>query len=139
MESEDEDRHSKALDAELISDPAARAEREARNGLRQVDAVIEMVYATRWNIAAPRPFSGTLCLCDLDLPGSPSVFAVRLLSELLTLQPLRLKTGFIPTRQLLRDSCVWDWQFFPAQAGSDHLRKPIPPETGSGSMGGRPP
>ena len=43
MESEDEDRPSKALDAELISDPAARAEREARNGLRQVDAVIEMV------------------------------------------------------------------------------------------------
>lgn len=43
MESEGEDRHSKALDAELISDAAARAEREARNALRQVDAVIEMV------------------------------------------------------------------------------------------------
>jgi Fic family protein len=43
MESEDKDRHSKALDAELISDPAARAEREARNALRQVDAVIELV------------------------------------------------------------------------------------------------
>jgi Fic family protein len=43
MESEDKDRHSKARDAELISDPAARAEREARNALRQVDAVIEMV------------------------------------------------------------------------------------------------
>ena len=61
-------------------------------------------------------------LCDLDLPGSPSVFAFRLLSELLTLQPLRLNTGFIPTRQLLRDSCVWDWQFFPAQA--DELSNP---------------
>jgi Fic family protein len=43
MKSEDQDRHSKALDAELISDPAALAEREARNALRQVDAVIEMV------------------------------------------------------------------------------------------------
>jgi Fic family protein len=43
MESEDKDRHSKALDAELISDPGARAEREARNALRQVDAVIELI------------------------------------------------------------------------------------------------
>ena len=43
MESDDKDRHSKALDAELISDPAALAEREARNALQQVDAVIEMV------------------------------------------------------------------------------------------------
>ena len=41
--------------------------------------------ATRWNIAAPRPFSGTLCLCDLDLPGSPSVFAFRLLTQLVLL------------------------------------------------------
>lgn len=41
--SEDQDRHSKALDAELISDPAARAEREAKNGLRQIDEVLGMI------------------------------------------------------------------------------------------------
>jgi Fic family protein len=37
------DRHSKALEAELISDPDALARQEARNGLRQFDAVMEMV------------------------------------------------------------------------------------------------
>jgi hypothetical protein len=31
-----------------------------------------------------------VCLRDLDLPGSPSVFAFRLLSALLTLQPLHV-------------------------------------------------
>jgi hypothetical protein len=36
------DRHSQALEAELISDPDERARREARNGLRQFDAVIEL-------------------------------------------------------------------------------------------------
>ena len=40
---EPEDRHSKALEAELISDPDALARQEARNGLRQFDAVMEMV------------------------------------------------------------------------------------------------
>jgi len=38
-----EDRHSKALDAELIADPDERAKREARNGLRQFDTVVEMI------------------------------------------------------------------------------------------------
>jgi len=37
------DRHSKALDAELIADPDERAKREARNGLRQFDTVVEMI------------------------------------------------------------------------------------------------
>ena len=36
-------RHSQAKDAELISDPDARARQEALNGLRQFDAVVEMV------------------------------------------------------------------------------------------------
>jgi len=40
---EPEDRHSKALDAELIADPNELAKREARNGLQQFDAVIEMI------------------------------------------------------------------------------------------------
>ncbi|MFB3815396.1 MAG: Fic family protein [Terriglobales bacterium] len=39
----EEERHSKAVDPELISDPDERAAREARNGLRQFDAVLEMV------------------------------------------------------------------------------------------------
>lgn len=42
---EPEDRHSKALQAELVTDPQELAKREARNGLRQFDAVIEMIGA----------------------------------------------------------------------------------------------
>src|SRR5512146_573936 len=46
MEEEiDRDRHSKASEAELISDPDERAAAEARNGLRQFDAVLEMAEA----------------------------------------------------------------------------------------------
>ena len=41
--SEDQTRHSLAREVELISDPDRLAEREALNGLRQYDAVIEMV------------------------------------------------------------------------------------------------
>jgi len=39
----DDLRHSRASDAELITDPDLLAEREALNGLRQFDAVVEMV------------------------------------------------------------------------------------------------
>jgi Fic family protein len=38
-----EDRHSEAVEAELISDPALKAQQEARNGLRQFDAAIEQI------------------------------------------------------------------------------------------------
>ena len=41
--SEEKDRHSKVLEAELISDSIARAEAEARNGIRQFDAVVELI------------------------------------------------------------------------------------------------
>jgi len=40
---EETDRHSKALDVELIADPTARAEAEAKNGIRQFDAVVELI------------------------------------------------------------------------------------------------
>jgi fido (protein-threonine AMPylation protein) len=40
---EEQGRHSKALDAELIADPDERARVEARNGLEQFDAVIELI------------------------------------------------------------------------------------------------
>ena len=43
MASEDQDRHSKALDAELVSDPEEKARVEALNGVRQFDAVAEMI------------------------------------------------------------------------------------------------
>lgn len=43
MSADDPTRHSRARDAELITDPDLLAEREALNGLRQFDAVIEMV------------------------------------------------------------------------------------------------
>jgi Fic family protein len=41
--SEELDRHSKALEAELISDPEEKARAEARNGLKQADAVVESI------------------------------------------------------------------------------------------------
>jgi len=41
--SEELDRHSKALEAELISDPEEKARVEARNGLKQADAVVESI------------------------------------------------------------------------------------------------
>jgi Fic family protein len=40
---EDKTRHSSAFDADLISDPDHKAAQEARNGLRQIDEVAEMV------------------------------------------------------------------------------------------------
>ena len=39
----DDTRHSRASDVRLVSDPILLAEQEARNGLRQFDAVIELV------------------------------------------------------------------------------------------------
>src|SRR5271156_2423711 len=39
----DPTRHSKAFDAEIITDPDERARQEALNGLRQFDLVIRMV------------------------------------------------------------------------------------------------
>lgn len=48
-----EDRHSQALEAELISDLDERAKREARNGLRQFDAVIDL---TEYFLQPDHPF-----------------------------------------------------------------------------------
>ena len=39
----DEERHSEALQADLITDPDELARREASNGLRQYDAVVEQI------------------------------------------------------------------------------------------------
>lgn len=39
----DETRHSRALEAEIVSDPDLRARQEALNGLKQFDVVLEMV------------------------------------------------------------------------------------------------
>jgi Fic family protein len=41
--SEEHDRHSQALEAELVTDPDEKARVEARNGLEQFDAVIELI------------------------------------------------------------------------------------------------
>jgi Fic family protein len=49
----DETRHSRAREAELISDPDELARQEALNGLRQFDAVIEIV---EHHLAPDRPF-----------------------------------------------------------------------------------
>jgi Fic family protein len=48
------DRHSKALTPDLITDPAARAELEARNALRQFDLSIRIV--DEWIAHRDRPF-----------------------------------------------------------------------------------
>ncbi len=40
---DEQTRHSRAFDAEIITDPDERARREALNGLKQFDAVIRMV------------------------------------------------------------------------------------------------
>jgi Fic family protein len=49
----DEERHSQALEIELISDPAQKARQEAKNGLRQFDEVIELI--NYW-LQPDRPF-----------------------------------------------------------------------------------
>jgi hypothetical protein len=38
-----DDRHSEALEAELIADPEEKAHREAKNVLRQFDSAIEQI------------------------------------------------------------------------------------------------
>lgn len=43
MTGEDQERRSEAIEAELINDPAEKASKEARNGLRQFDQVIEQI------------------------------------------------------------------------------------------------
>ena len=49
----DEERHSKALEIELISDPKQKARQEAENGLRQYDEVIERI---TYSLQPERPF-----------------------------------------------------------------------------------
>ena len=49
----DEERHSKALEIELISDPEEKARQEAKNGLRQFDEVLERI--NYW-LQPERPF-----------------------------------------------------------------------------------
>ena len=51
--SSDHTRHSQAREAELITDPEELARQEARNGLRQFDAVVEMV---EYFLHPERPF-----------------------------------------------------------------------------------
>ena len=47
------DRHSQASDAELITDPAEKATREAQNGLKQTAKVLEMI---EYHLDPERPF-----------------------------------------------------------------------------------
>jgi hypothetical protein len=48
-----DDRHSKALEPELISDPDQKAHQEAKNGLRQFDKAIEFIESS---LDPERPF-----------------------------------------------------------------------------------
>ncbi len=69
----EETRHSRAHDAELISDPDELAKQEARNGLRQFDLVIEIV---EHYLSPDRPFrfrpSHLLHLSRIALEGISS-------------------------------------------------------------------
>src|SRR5215469_1546995 len=73
----DEERHSKALEIELISDPQEKARREAENGLRQFDEVIDQI--NYW-LQPERPFklrpSGILSLHRRALEGISSFAGV---------------------------------------------------------------
>ena len=64
-------RHSRALEVELIADPAERARQEARNGLRQFDHVIEAIEF--WLQPERKPFklrpSAILTLNRIALEG----------------------------------------------------------------------
>lgn len=53
IEGSEEERHSKAEIADLVSDPEEKARREARNGLRQFDLVLDFVES--W-LPPDRPF-----------------------------------------------------------------------------------
>lgn len=59
----DQERHSRALDAELITDPDKKAKKEVSNGLRQFDAVAERI---EYFSHPERPFKLRLSLI-LDL------------------------------------------------------------------------
>jgi Fic family protein len=65
-----EDRHSEALEVELVSDPALKAQQEAKNGLRQFDAAIDLIET--W-LQPERPFklrsSAILTLNRIALDG----------------------------------------------------------------------
>lgn len=65
-----EDRHSDALEAELITDPDQKAHREAKNGLRQFDGAIEQI---EYWLQPERPFklrpSAIMTLNRLALDG----------------------------------------------------------------------
>lgn len=66
----DDTRHSKALDADLISDPDEKAAREASNGLRQIDAVVEIVeYHTENHLSFRLRLSHLLHLHRIALEG----------------------------------------------------------------------
>jgi len=73
----DEERHSKALEIELISDPEQKARQEAENGLRQYDEVIERI---NYSLQPERPFklrpSAVLSLHRRALEGISSFAGV---------------------------------------------------------------
>ena|SRR5208282_4715329 len=70
---ESEDRHSEALEAELIADPDEKARQEERNGLRQFDSAIEQI---EYWLQPERPFklrpSAILTLNRIALEGLSS-------------------------------------------------------------------
>lgn len=82
-------RHSKALEVELISDPQAKAEAEARNGLRQFDYGIQAVHQAlergafklrpslilalqREALAGISAYAGNFRPAGVEIVGSPS-------------------------------------------------------------------
>jgi hypothetical protein len=62
--SEEQERHSQALEAELVSDPDEKARVEARNGVLQMDAVTEMIeyYSPLSEISSSAPLNFCTCI-----------------------------------------------------------------------------
>jgi Fic family protein len=75
---QDSQRHSRAIQVELITDPSERARQEARNGLRQFDQVIEAI--EYWLQPDRKPFrlrpSTILTLNRIALEGINSLAGV---------------------------------------------------------------
>jgi hypothetical protein len=100
-----EDRHSEALETELITDPEEKAHREAKNGVRQFDRAVEMI---EWWLQPEKRFSlrpsALLDLNRIALDGLSSLAG--------TYRPGDVATS--PVNPLLRSWCAstWIWQLF---------------------------
>jgi hypothetical protein len=67
--SEEQERHSHALEAELVADPDEKARVEARNGVLQMDAVTEMIeyYSHLSETSSSAPLNFCTCIASSSM------------------------------------------------------------------------